>query len=111
MDAKESNVKFGQVIARAWSDDAYKARLLETPREAFKEAGLDLPAGVQVTVVEQTGESASDGKPSVIKQTDTQFVLNLPPPPADFEDMELDDERLAAVAGGDCDYCRPYEWW
>ena len=108
MAPEESKIKFGQVIARSWSDDAYKARLIDTPREVFQEAGLELPDDVHVTVVEQTAEAAEGGKLSVIEQTDKQFVLTLPRPPADVADMELDDERLAAVAGGDCDYC---QWW
>lgn len=108
MAPEESKIKFGQVIARSWSDDAYKARLIDTPREVFQEAGLELPADVHVTVVEQPAEAAEGGKLSVIEQTDKQFVLTLPRPPADVGDMELDDERLAAVAGGDCDYC---QWW
>jgi hypothetical protein len=40
------------VVARAWSDDAFKRRLLDNPNDVMREAGLALPDGVNFVVVE-----------------------------------------------------------
>jgi len=69
------------VIAKAWRDPAFKAELIANPGAALKAEGIDVPAGMAVTVLENT---------------DKQFHLVLPPVPSD----ELSDEALDAVAGG-----------
>lgn len=44
-----------RVIARAWTDPAYKKRLIETPKEAVEELGYDLgPAEPNLVVLEQS---------------------------------------------------------
>ncbi len=35
---------YGQLIARAWSDEGFKARLLADPKAAMTEVGMDVPA-------------------------------------------------------------------
>jgi hypothetical protein len=72
---------FAKIIAKAWRDPAFKAELIANPAAALKAEGIDVPAGMTVTVVENT---------------DKQFHLVLPPVPTD----ELSDEALDAVAGG-----------
>ncbi len=42
------------MVERAWSDDAYKARLLEDSTAVMREAGIDIPDGITVKVVEDT---------------------------------------------------------
>jgi hypothetical protein len=71
-----------KVTARAWSDPAYKARLMADPAGVLKEAGIDMPAGMKVKAVENTSDVA-------------HFIL--PAPPAD---VELSEESLSKVAGG-----------
>jgi nitrile hydratase len=44
----------GQVVARAWVDPAYKARLLADGNGAVAELGLDFTQGVRLEVVENT---------------------------------------------------------
>jgi len=69
------------VIARANADPEFRKQLLQDARKAFKDAfGLDLPPGVEVKAVEETGSC---------------FYIVLPRPPD-----ELSDEDLAKVAGG-----------
>jgi len=77
--------KWGQVVARAWSDEAFKRRLLAEPGAVLREQGVDVPPGVEVRVVENT---------------DAVVHLTLPRPPAE----ELSDEQLETVAGGDTTY-------
>ena len=77
----EINRELGEIIAKAWRDPAFKAELIANPAAALKAEGIYVPAGMTVTVVENT---------------DKQFHLVLPPVPTD----ELSDEALDAVAGG-----------
>ena len=77
----ENDNEFGKIIAKAWRDPAFKAELIANPAAALKAEGIDVPAGMAVTVVENT---------------DKQFHLVLPPVPSG----ELSDEALDGVAGG-----------
>jgi hypothetical protein len=74
---------YAKIIARAWREPAFKAKLIAEPQAALKEAGVTVPVGMTVMVVENT---------------DTQFHFVLPPKPAG----ELSDEALDAVAGAAC---------
>ena len=77
----ETEDVFGKIIAKAWRDPAFKAELIANPAAALKAEGIDVPAGMAVTVLENT---------------DRHFHLVLPPAPTD----ELSDEVLETVAGG-----------
>ena len=83
--AEERGKQYGQLVAKAWSDEGFKARLLANPKAAMAEVGMDAPEGVEIEVVESTQEKA---------------YLVIPPKP----DGELSDEDLDKVAGGgkDC---------
>ncbi len=76
-----------QLIARAWEDDEFRAALLNDPQAAVAQAGLELPEGVALEVVEET--------PDV-------HVLVLPPNPNvdEMDDVALSEEDLEMVAGG-----------
>jgi hypothetical protein len=79
--------QWSQLVARAWSDPAFKAKLLADPAAVLKENGIALPAGVTVKVVENT---------------DKVVHLMLPAkPPAE----ELSEEELHRVAAGHCHHC------
>lgn len=82
MDREEMNKKMGKVIAKAWSDADFKARLLANAAETLQAEGIEIPAGVKVDVVENTSE---------------HFYLVIPNQPE-----ELSDEQLDKVAGGFC---------
>jgi hypothetical protein len=73
---------FGKVIANAWSDGDYKARLVNDPKSVLAEAGIELEDGVDVTVVEDTATSRH---------------LVIPAAPAEGE---LSEDALEQVAGG-----------
>jgi Nitrile hydratase, alpha chain len=72
---------YGKVVARAWRDPAFKAKLMADPQGILKDAGITVPAGATVTVLENTA---------------THFHLVLPPKPTDA----LSDDALDRVAGG-----------
>ena len=80
-DQDKAAAAHGRIVARAWRDPAFKARLLADPHAALKEAGVTVRDGVTVKVVENT---------------DSHFHLLLPPKPSG----ELSDEALDKVAGG-----------
>ena len=77
----EINPEFGRIIAKAWRDPAFKAELIANPSAALKAEGVIVPAGIALTVLENT---------------DKHFYVVLPPSPTD----ELSDEALEAMAGG-----------
>ena len=80
--------RYGQLVAGAWADPALKQRLLASPAAVFAERGIDVPAGVEPRVVENTGLT-------------TYFVL-----PRQPSDDELSDEQLQQAPGG-YHGCRP----
>lgn len=43
-----------RIISRAWSDPAFKQRLLSDPHAALAEEGLTVPAGTTVKIHENT---------------------------------------------------------
>ncbi len=50
--------KWGQLVARAWSDEGFKRRLLAEPAAVLKEAGLNVAEGVQINMSENTDRLA-----------------------------------------------------
>lgn len=61
-----------QIIKKAWADPAFKKSLLIEPKQAIKEAfGIEIPAGIELKVVEESPSS---------------YYLTLPPNPEDISD-------------------------
>ena len=50
--AEDKASTYGKIIAKAWRDPSFKAKLLADPQVVLKEAGLAVPAGVTVKIVE-----------------------------------------------------------
>lgn len=73
--------EIAKVIAKAWSDEAFKSQLLSDPMQALKSGGFDVPAGLTVEVHENT---------------DSVVHLTLPARPAGAMDLD----SLDKVAGG-----------
>ena len=70
-----------RVVAKAWADDAFKAALIADPNATLAAEGIAVPAGLKLTVLEDTAE--------------TLHVI-LPQRPSDA----LSDEAIGLVAGG-----------
>lgn len=75
------------VINKAWNDDDFRSTLVANPKKAIEKA---------------TGEKVPNSLEMVVSdQTDTNTIyINIPPKP-DFDNMELTDEQLEQVAGGE----------
>lgn len=72
---------YSKIVAMAWHDPAFKAKLLADPNAILEEAGIRVPPGVRVKVVENSA---------------SVFHLVLPPKPT----SELSDAALDRVVGG-----------
>ncbi len=81
MDREEFQKAYGKVVAKAWSDPDFKAKLLADPKTVLKENGLEFPQDVEILVVENTEEIVH---------------LILPPEPAG----QLSEEELVKLVGG-----------
>ena len=78
---RDGAAAYGKVVAKAWRDPSFKAKLIADPKSILKQAGVSIPTGVTVKVVEDTG---------------THFHIVLPAKPAGA----LSDEALDKAAGG-----------
>lgn len=76
-------MSINKVIAQAWSDPAFKDKLIKEPRAALAAHGVDVPAGTTVKVVENTA--------------DTQHLV-LPAAPDRASEIAMSE--LEEVAGG-----------
>ena len=77
-----------QVISKAWNDPSFKQELMSSPVEAIKKLTgetITLPEGKRLEVADQS--------------SDDVVYFNIPPQP-NFDDVELTDSQLEAVAGG-----------
>jgi len=82
MDRDQFQKAYGKIVAKAWSDERFKQRLLSEPTIVLQEHGIDLPAGAEFRMLESTS---------------SLIYLILPPRPGP-EEMEAEDleKRLAA---------------
>jgi hypothetical protein len=83
MKAEQQKVWWGQIVDRAWRDEAFRRRLLADPAAVLGEHGLEVQPGVQVRVVE-----------------DTDRVVHLTRPRRPASPGEVSEEELASVAAG-----------
>jgi len=81
MTNEEQGQKMGQIIAKAWTDEAFKQRLLANATAVLKEEGVAVPDGMTVKAVENSEKI---------------FHLVIPPKQAG----ELSEAELASAVGG-----------
>ena len=76
-----------KVINKAWEDDSFRASLVKAPKATIaKVTGLKVPTDVDIVFSDQTDPNVN--------------YINLPPRP-NYDNMELSDEQLEIVAGGE----------
>ena len=91
MSNKQENLKevLTAVLTKAWEDKTFKKQLVASPKEAIEKLTgkeFSLKNGMEMIVTDQT-------KPNT-------FYFNIPIKPK-LEEMELTEEQLEMVAGGD----------
>ena len=79
----EERNKLAALFAACWKDEALKARFMSDPKAVLAEHGIDVPANMNVNVVENT---------------DNTVHITMPMAPASAAD--LSDEELSNAAGG-----------
>ena len=80
---------YADIVQKAWEDANFKKALVDNPVaaiESFTGQKLNLAAGKTLVVTDQTDEQT--------------VYFNIPATP-DFTNLELNEEQLEAVAGGD----------
>lgn len=73
--------RWTRIVAKAWADDGFKARLLADPVAVLREEGSSIQDGVDVKIIEPK---------------ENEVVLILPTKPADDKLLEQGEERLNA---------------
>ena len=53
---KAEHDRLGAVILRAWADPVFKERLITAPKDVLREAGVEIPTGTDIRVVENTSK-------------------------------------------------------
>jgi nitrile hydratase len=79
----EQRNKLAALFAACWKDEALKARFMADSKAVLAEYGIDVPANIDVNVVENS---------------DNTVHITMPAAPSGAAD--LSDEELAAAAGG-----------
>lgn len=84
-----------KLITRAWEDEAFKATLYKNPQRALEQAGLSVPEGIEIKVVEERPGLQMQDTPAI------HYLIIPAKPGLDAGDeFELSNEELEAVAGG-----------
>jgi hypothetical protein len=81
MDWNKLNRAYAEATRKAWSDPAFREKLLADPRASLSAEGVQVPADVTIKVLENTGDV---------------IHLVLPARPSDA----LSEEALAAISAG-----------
>jgi nitrile hydratase len=80
----EENDQLASLFAACWKDEALKQRFMSDPKAVLAEYGIDVPANIDVNVVENS---------------DNTVHITMPQVPAGAADLSI--EELTKVAGGD----------
>jgi hypothetical protein len=84
MNQEEQGRKISQLIAKCWTDESFKQKILADPAATLRAEGLEMPAGVSYVAHENT---------------EKMVHLVIPAKPTDLSDEDLRDV-VAGVAGG-----------
>ena len=79
----EERNKLAELFAACWKDEALKARFMTDPKAVMAEHGIDVPANMNVNVVENS---------------DNTVHITMPMAPDGHEELSM--EELSQAAGG-----------
>ena len=60
MNIEANKILWAKIVAKAWSDEAFKAALLNNAEQVLKAGGAEIPEGVRVHVVEEQKPSTAE---------------------------------------------------
>lgn len=91
MDSEKNKKLYAKIVAKAWTDDAFKADLFRDPGKAVRDIGMDLPPDAIVEVV-------ADGKGFDVDTSGpkSKLTLTVPARPAN-----LTDEAIVSQTSGE----------
>lgn len=87
--SKDAERKYHSIVAKAWTDKAFHDRLVNSPRDVFKEHGIDFGDHVDVSV-----------KPGA---TRSKVEIPIPPKPA-----HMSDDDIKKASDDDPNTCGPF---
>jgi len=101
--------KWGDLVARAWSDDALRTRLTSDTTNVLREHGIHVPEAVTVRLLEDTADTKHlvaprDVRVEVVANTDAVRYLVLPLRPAS-KIRDLGARDAGNVKGGTSATC------
>jgi hypothetical protein len=82
--------QYGQIVARAWTDDAFKQRLIADPKSVLAEFGVHTDARKEVRVVEND---------------ESVFYLVIPQKPGNLTAEQLESDIAPDCVVTECDTC------
>jgi len=91
MSTKNEQETLQSIVQKAWKDPVFKQNLISNPKqtiESFLGRSMNIPEGKNIAVVDQSNPST--------------IFINIPAEP-DMDDMELSEDQLDIVAGGQAD--------
>jgi hypothetical protein len=100
MTGERNKLIWGEIVARAWRDAAFKQQLLSNPKAVLTEAGMSVPEDVELQVVQDTPTLrhlvlpvAPTGGSSTLSEAELDLVSGggstTPPPPATVSGVEF----------------------
>jgi hypothetical protein len=93
------DLMWGQLVARAWCDEALMQRLRSNPRTVLAEHGMEVPEGMEVQVVE-------GAEVAIVQRQDSVRCFTFPlRPPDDLSDEDLVVSPLAGCFSAACVVC------
>lgn len=78
MDTPTNRKLYAEIVAKAWTDDDFKALLVKDPNKTVRDCGMSLPSNAVVSIV-----SSGNGFGIDTICTPPRLELTLPPRPAD----------------------------
>lgn len=91
MSTKNEQEALQSIVQKAWKDPVFKQNLISNPKltiESFLGRSMNIPEGKNIAVVDQSNPAT--------------IFINIPAEP-DMDDMELNEDQLDIVAGGQAD--------
>lgn len=93
-ERKEIANRYAKLVARAWADEAFKAKLMSNPAAVLRDFGFDVPQGKEVKLIETDMDKT------------IYFVLPTKPAGA-FSEADVGRRAIPTVCCSWCGSCIP----